>query len=264
MASRVLENADNQITQKYKPLTHKAVDLRKYKNEVANIIAHTEGKVTMVQTGQPHYNKKPSGNASYGNFVKIKHPNGYYTLYAHLKSVKVKKNQEVKQGEVIGVMGNTGYTSSAVFEKGFHLHFEVRNKKDARINPTPYLDANLPDMGDTYRVYDNVKNKWLPKVKVGSSDYAGNFGHGVSALQITNRTYRVHDRVKGKWLPWITGATDYAGNLPDNIDGVQVKGATYRVHIRGGKWLEWVDKVDDTKNGYAGIIGETIDAIQIK
>lgn len=262
--SRVLENATNQITQKYKPLTHKGIDLRKYKNEVANIIAHTEGKVTMVQTGQPHYNKKPTGNASYGNFVKIKHPNGYYTLYAHLKSVKVKKGQEVKTGQVIGVMGNTGYTSNADFQKGFHLHFEVRNTKDTRIDPTPYIDANLPETADTYRVYDNVKNKWLPRIKVGSKDYAGNIGHGISALQISNRTYRVHDKLKKRWLPWVTGDSDYAGNLPNNIDGVQVKGATYRIHIKGKSWLGWVDKVDDTKDGYAGIIGETIDAIQIK
>ena len=256
--SRVLENATNQITCKYNAITHKGIDLRKYKNEACNIIAHTEGVVTMIQINQPHYDKKPKGNASYGNFVKIKHPNGYYTLYAHMKNVKVKKGDKVKTGQVIGYMGNTGYSTA------FHLHFEVRNTKDTRINPTPYINADLPNMVDTYRVYDNVKNKWLPKVKIGSKDYAGNLNDGVSALQITSRTYRVHDKVKAKWLPWVTGETSYAGNLPNNIDGVQVKGATYRVHIKGGKWLDWVDKVDDTKNGYAGIIGETIDAIQIK
>ena len=255
--SRVLENAKNQITCPYNAITHKGIDLVKYNHETCNVIAHTEGKVVMIQTGQKN-DKNATGTKSYGNFVKMKHPDGYYTLYAHLKNVKVKKGQQLKQGQVIGYMGNTGKSYGA------HLHFEVRNTKDTRINPTPYIDTDLPFVKDTYQVYDNVKNKWLPKVKVGSKDYAGNFGHGVSGLKITSREYRVHDKVKAKWLPWVKGDTDYAGNLPNNIDGVQVKGATYRVHIKGGSWLGWVNKVDDTKNGYAGIIGETIDAIQIK
>ena len=257
MSSRVLENAKNQITCPYNAITHKGIDLVKYNHETCNVIAHTEGKVVMIQTGQKN-DKSAKGTKSYGNFVKMKHPDGYYTLYAHLKNVKVKKGQQLKQGQVIGYMGNTGKSYGA------HLHFEVRNTKDTRINPTPYIDADLPYVKDTYQVYDNVKNKWLPRVKVGSKDYAGNLGHGVSGLKVTSREYRVHDKVKGKWLPWIKGDTDYAGNLPNNIDGVQVKGATYRVHIKGGSWLSWVNKVDDTKNGYAGIIGETIDAIQIK
>ena len=257
MASRVLENATNQITCKYNGVTHKGIDLVKYKGDTCNIIAHTKGKVVMIQTGQVN-DKSAKGTKSYGNFVKMKHPNGYYTLYAHMKNVKVKKGQELEQGHVLGYMGNTSKSYGA------HLHFEVRNTKDTRINPTPYINADLPDMTDKYRVYDNVKNKWLPKVKIGSKDYAGNFGHGISALQITNRTYRVHDKVKAKWLPWVVGESDYAGNLPDNIDGVQVKGATYRVHLKGKSWLAWVDKADDTKDGYAGILGETIDAIQIK
>lgn len=255
--SRVLENAKNQITCPYNAITHKGIDLVKYKHETCNVIAHTEGKVVMIQTGQVN-DKNSKGTKSYGNFVKMKHPDSYYTLYAHLKNVKVKKGQQLKQGQVIGYMGNTGKSYGA------HLHFEVRNTKDKRINPTPYIDADLPYIKDTYQVYDNVKNKWLPRVKVGSKDYAGNLGHGVSGLKVTSREYRVHDKVKGKWLPWIKGDTDYAGNLPNNIDGVQVKGATYRVHIKGGSWLSWVNKVDDTKNGYAGIIGETIDAMQIK
>ena len=38
----------------------------------------------------------------------------------------------------------------------------------------------------------------------------------------------------------------------------------YRVHIKGGNWLEWVSKADNTNQGYAGIYGKTIDCIQIK
>ena len=257
MASRVLYEGKNQITCKYNALTHRGVDVVKYKHETTYIIAHTEGIVTSYATG--HVNdKKAKGTASYGNYVKIKHPDGYFTLYAHLKSVYVKKGQKVKTGEKIGFMGNTGKSY------GSHLHFEVRNKKDKRIDPTKYLDSDLPSVKDTYSVYDNKKNKWLPSVKVGTNDYAGNFGNSISGIKISTREYRVHDKVKNKWLPYVKGDSSYAGNLPNDIDGLQVKGATYRVHIKGKNWLSWVNKVDNTPSGYAGILGEAIDAIQIK
>ena len=131
MASRVLKTGENQITQKYKALTHKAVDLVKYKSQVEEIIAHSAGAVVSVATGHKN-NTKSKGTASYGNYVKIDHGNGYSTLYAHLDRVDVKKNQVVKQGQVIGKMGNTGNSYGA------HLHFEVLENGE-KIVPYKYL-----------------------------------------------------------------------------------------------------------------------------
>ena len=54
------------------------------------------------------------------------------------KSVTVKVGQRVEQGDVIGYMGNTGYSF------GGHVHFEVRDTADKKINPVPYLDKDLP------------------------------------------------------------------------------------------------------------------------
>lgn len=56
-------------------------------------------------------------NSSLGNYVKINHNNGYTTLYAHLTKYYVKVGQGVQRGDVIGAMGNTG------FSFGCHLHF---------------------------------------------------------------------------------------------------------------------------------------------
>ena len=56
----------------------------------------------------------------YGNFAIREHEDGSGTVYAHLKMVKVKDYQQVKQGDVIGWSGNTGNSS------GPHLHFEYR------------------------------------------------------------------------------------------------------------------------------------------
>lgn len=55
--------------------------------------------------------------SSLGNYVKINHNNGYTTLYAHLSKRYVSVGQAVQAGQVIGTMGNTG------FSFGCHLHF---------------------------------------------------------------------------------------------------------------------------------------------
>lgn len=63
-------------------------------------------------------------NGGYGNFIKIQHPNGVVTVYAHLSEVMVKEGQSVDQGALIGRMGRTGEAT------GCHLHFEVRGAKN--------------------------------------------------------------------------------------------------------------------------------------
>ena len=257
--SRILETKENQITQGYNALLHKGIDIVGYKACLDYIVAHSDGVV--VECRKTYKTTDKIGN-SYGNYVKIKHDNGYYTLYAHMEygSVCVNVGDKVTKGQVIGYMGATGRATGA------HLHFEVRNAKDVRIDPTPYIDADLPSVVQTitYQTYDNVKKKWLPNVKAGTNDYAGNFGNAIGGVYVDSLTYRVYDNKKKKWLPWVTGRSDFAGNLGNDIGGIQVKNATYRVHIKGGSWLSWVNKVDNTSNGYAGIYGRDIDAIQIK
>lgn len=58
----------------------------------------------------------------YGYAVILQHPDGRATLYAHLQGPTVRVAQRVKQGEVIGVSGDTGYAT------GPHLHFEARTQ----------------------------------------------------------------------------------------------------------------------------------------
>jgi len=58
----------------------------------------------------------------YGNHVIIDHGNGLKTLYGHMTSLNVVEGQHVSQGEVIGIMGNTGRVYGVT---GIHLHFEV-------------------------------------------------------------------------------------------------------------------------------------------
>ena len=70
----------------------------------------------------------------YGYYVKIDHGNGVETLYAHMleNSIMVNVGDTVVKGQVIGKVGNTGYSFGA------HLHFEVRVNGN-RLDPAPFL-----------------------------------------------------------------------------------------------------------------------------
>lgn len=74
------------------------------------VFAATDGR---VQYAEFNY-------GGYGNLVMIMRPDGTQTRYAHLHKIKVTKGDRVSAGDLIGTMGNTGYSS------GSHLHFEVR------------------------------------------------------------------------------------------------------------------------------------------
>ncbi len=67
---------------------------------------------------------------SFGNYVRIRHANGYKTAYAHLKgfSKKARKGRRVRQGDIIGYVGTTGRST------GPHLHYEVHYNGRA-VNP---------------------------------------------------------------------------------------------------------------------------------
>ena len=72
--------------------------------------------------------------ASYGNWVAIRHDistngskAGIITLYAHLRTIKVKPGQTLSQGDLVGYEGNTGNTTKKLYgpERGYHIHFGV-------------------------------------------------------------------------------------------------------------------------------------------
>lgn len=88
-----------------------------------NIIASRSGTVSFVQT---------TDNGGYGIYLKIDHGDGFETLYAHCSQLKVSKGQYVTQGQVVALVGETGYAT------GPHLHFEVY-KNGERVNPLDYV-----------------------------------------------------------------------------------------------------------------------------
>jgi murein DD-endopeptidase MepM/ murein hydrolase activator NlpD len=73
-----------------------------------------------------------SYNGGYGNLVVLDHGSSIATAYAHQSSIAVTVGQTVSQGEVIGYVGSTGFST------GPHLHFEVR-VNGTPVDPLGYL-----------------------------------------------------------------------------------------------------------------------------
>jgi murein DD-endopeptidase MepM/ murein hydrolase activator NlpD len=90
------------------------------------IYATGDGKIVTVEWSR----------RGYGNQIIIDNGYGYKTMYAHLTDFNVRLGQEVKRGDVIGYVGNTGLSTAP------HLHYEVymNNKK---VNPINYYFNDL-------------------------------------------------------------------------------------------------------------------------
>jgi murein DD-endopeptidase MepM/ murein hydrolase activator NlpD len=68
---------------------------------------------------------------NYGNYIRIRHPNEYHTVYAHLSRFGkgVRRGTRVTQGQIIGFVGSTGLST------GPHLHYEVHHR-GRPVNPS--------------------------------------------------------------------------------------------------------------------------------
>lgn len=105
---------------------HYGLDFRA--NRGTPVVAAANGVVISVVRGCVEGKKSCGGR--YGNFIKILHPNGTKTMYAHLTKVDVNIGETVNQGERIGTTGNTGGSS------GPHLHFEIENINGSKMRPS--------------------------------------------------------------------------------------------------------------------------------
>ena len=86
-------------------------------------VASQSGTVIAVSSSCTHDYPKGYGcgcGGNYGNYVLISHDGTFSTMYAHLASVSVSVGDYVSQGQVVGYIGCTGFST------GDHLHFEVR------------------------------------------------------------------------------------------------------------------------------------------
>lgn len=136
--------------------------------------------------------KMGSGARSYGNYVKVQHDNGYYSLYAHLDSRNVQEGDVVRAGDTIGTVGDTGYAT------GDHLHFEVRNPQDQKINPAAMLEVST---GGGYETFGDVtvgasvgrKAKVSNNITINVSVQQASEAEAIRLAQIVKRELQKND-----------------------------------------------------------------------
>ena len=232
MKDRVINDSVNRITQGYGN-GHRGIDLGWRSNENQNrVFPNCSGVVEATLDNIPNGSEAGGG---WGNYVLVRHSNGYRSRYAHLRSgLPVRVGQTVNENTQIGVIGESGRAY------GRHLHFEVQTgaSSNTRIDPTRYLTEPIsgsspsPTPGNEVNVY-----------------------------------YRVRTQKHG-WLPEVKNLDDYAGYEDSPITGVAIrvdKGRIeYQVHTMNGRWLGKVSgyNINDFNNGYAGD-GNIIDCIKI-
>lgn len=201
---RILKSGYSEITQYYGgDNNHLGIDLVGKNYTVDTVLAHSDGVISYVQTNQKN-NPSSTGNASYGNYIKINHGGGYFTLYAHLDKVNVKVFDKVRKGQIIGTMGNTGNSYGA------HTHFEVY-KNNIRVNPLEYLDKNLFESVTETVKKDEFKNQLKVNVNnlnvrlnpstdapiIGLAKYNGIYNYYESKLLGDYTWYKIADN---EWL----------------------------------------------------------------
>ena len=169
---------------------HSGIDIKTKGIEELNVFSSAEGYVSRIKVS--HF--------GYGKALYITHPNGFTTVYAHLKKFSPKIEEYVKskqyeieeyeiqlfpkketlkinKSELIAFSGNTGGSS------GPHLHFEIRDSKERPINPMLFGikvdDSIKPSIYDlcaypiTKQSHVNGKNKRekIKLIKLRNGDY---------------------------------------------------------------------------------------------
>ena len=173
---RIIEGGLGEITNWFSA-SHQGMDIVNKGYTLGNVVAHSDGEVVDI-VKDCNYNTYPNGDHIYGNYVMLKHEDGYYTLYGHgaYNTVKVSKGDKVKRGDVLFYMGNTGYSN------GGHVHFEVRDKSNTKINPQPYLDADLPKEVELPQPVE--RNTSVEQLQVIESQLNVRLDHSTSAQSI--------------------------------------------------------------------------------
>lgn len=186
----ILYDIENRITNPYSK-NHGGIDIGWGSNytEKQNylVYANCKGKVVEVQTGLSNL-PGATGIKSWGNYVLLKHENGMYSRYAHLKDVYCKVGETVDENTSIGYMGDSGNAY------GVHLHFEVQTtySSSTRIDPTPYLTKKIVE--DAQK--DEIKNE-NTEIKVGDLvivngvGTADSYGGGAKTGNFQNRKMQV-------------------------------------------------------------------------
>ena len=126
-----------------------------------------DGRIYPLYAGQV---LRVTSGSSYGNCVYVQHPDGYVTLYAHMRTVYVKAGQSVTEKTVLGIEGATGNVT------GKHLHLEVHKgayRYPASIDPLAFIRERLEvqEVEKTIKIRLNGVDKQVTAIEKAGHNY---------------------------------------------------------------------------------------------
>ncbi|HEX7185907.1 MAG TPA: M23 family metallopeptidase [Thermoanaerobaculia bacterium] len=118
---------------------------------------HASADGVVVFAGQYPVSRGPAWSR-FGNLVALRHGEEFVTLYGHCAEIRVRAGQKVSRGDVLGTVGNTGWSASP------HVHYEIRRKEgDGDFQPLDplifILDRRWPN---EERLLDRAGNRDRP------------------------------------------------------------------------------------------------------
>ncbi len=113
-ASRIARPGTGHVTSTYGMRVHPITGV--YKLHSGTDFSYGDGRAYAARSGTV---AAVTYDGAYGNMVTLSHGSGLQTRYAHLAAPNVSVGQNVSAGDVVGLIGSTGYATGA------HLHFEV-------------------------------------------------------------------------------------------------------------------------------------------
>jgi murein DD-endopeptidase MepM/ murein hydrolase activator NlpD len=181
---------------------HEGIDIRCLQRDKKGeptdpVLATADGTVV-------YFNRKPS-LSNYGNYLVIRHKiEGLeiYSLYAHLSEIRddLKKNQTVKAGEQIGVMGRTSNTHQRISQDRAHVHFELNLYDNDHFSK--WYEKNLPDQRNDHGDFNGINLLGLDPRLILLKEKAD--GPRFSLLDfIRNQTELCRVIVRKTDFPWI-------------------------------------------------------------
>lgn len=130
-------DGDFRVTQEYKGSNHDGLDLvgidSKEIHSTVNGIVHFAGWENSANKAQ-----------GFGQFVCIRSNDGDFYYYGHLSEIKVKQGDTVKITDIIGIEGNTGYST------GSHCHYCIRPQFSAGNSRNVSLISGIPNALGVY------------------------------------------------------------------------------------------------------------------
>lgn len=235
---------------------HSGIDIKTGGQEGLNVYAAADGHVSRIKIGRK----------GYGKALYIDHPNGYTTVYAHLKNYNTEIDSiiravqyqnksfevnffpqkgaiKIKKGQVIAKSGNTGGSM------GPHLHFEIRNTKQEPINPLLFGFNEIKD-----KVPPTINNLALTPLSIHSR-INGEFEEPVFPLtSLGNGQYQLSEND----TIFVEGAFHLNLDAIDKLNGVPNKNGIYTLQIAVDDTTFYNLEVDKFSFAHTRMINEHI------